>query len=84
MNTFRSIDVTNVPDFLSGKEYSGFVEEEIEVMRRKYFAVIRVKVSDVLVEEMEAFDSLAIHLKFDFIENLVGFVPPVHAVTKTY
>jgi hypothetical protein len=33
---------------------------------------------------MEAFNAFAVHLHFGFIENLIRFVSPVHAVTKTY
>lgn len=36
----------------------------------------------MLVEEVESLYSLAIHLLLDFVENLVGLVFPVHAVTK--
>jgi len=39
-------------------------------------------VSDMLIKEMEVFYSFAIHLQFDFIEDLIRFVPPIHAVTK--
>ena len=37
-----------------------------------------VEVLYVLVAEVEGFYSFAIHLVFDFIEYLVGFVPPIH------
>ena len=45
--------------------------------------MIRVEMCDMLVKEVEAFDSFAIHLKFDFVEDLIRFVFPIHAVTKT-
>lgn len=40
--------------------------------------------SNHLVEEMETLDPFAVHLMFDFVEDLVRFIFPIHAVTKTY
>lgn len=72
------VEVPDVSDFLGGEEDSGLVEEEVEEMRGKGPGVLGVEGLDVLVEEVEGLDALAIHLLLDFVEDLVGFVFPVH------
>lgn len=50
-------------------------------MRGEDSGLLRVELQDELIDEMEGLDTLGIHLLFDFVEDLVGFVFPVHAVT---
>ena len=40
-----------------------------------------VELADELIHPPKGLDALAKHLLFDFVEDLVGLVPPVHAVT---
>ncbi len=66
---------------MCGEEDSDLVEEKIEEMRGEDSGLLGVELQDELVDEMEGLDTLGIHLLFDFVEDLVGFVFPVHAVT---
>ena len=40
--------------------------------------VLGIKIVGEVVDESEAFDALGEHLVFDFVEDLVGLVFPVH------
>ena len=47
-------------------------------MRGEGAGAIGIEVAYMLITEMEGLYSFAIHLVFNFIEYLVGFVPPIH------
>ena len=76
-----SVEVSDVTDFLGSEENSNFIGVEIESMAGKAASVVIVEVVSHAIDKMERFYTFSKHLLLDFIEDLVGFVAPVHAVT---
>ena len=76
------VEVSDVSDFLSAEEDSNFVHEEVEEMRAEATCSVRVELANILVTGVEGLHSFGVDLLFDFVKDLVGFVFPVHEVTK--
>lgn len=75
------IQVSHVPDFLSTEEDSDFIQEQIEEMGGECFCMVGVELIDKLVDVVESFHSLAVHLLLDFVKNLIRFVFPIHLLS---
>ncbi len=76
------IQISYVAYFLCGEEDSNFIEEEVKEVWGESAGCLGVELRDELVDVGEGFYSFGVHLLFDFVEDLIGFVFPVHAVTK--
>jgi hypothetical protein len=63
---------------LCGEEDSDFIEEEVEEVGGEDSRLMGIELGDVLIDEVEGFDAFGVHLLFDFVEDLFGFVFPVH------
>ena len=75
------VEVPDVADLLGGEEHSDFIGVEVEGVAAEGARLLGVEVVVHAVDEVERFHPLSEHLLLDFVEDLVGFVAPVHAVT---